>query len=261
MLLTRVLVQAALKRSCFSGRNHLPQLRNQIVKLSSIPISSVTEQLSGNKTIGMDSEPKVTFPWHDKDYAPNLTKLYTKHFDGSKVDLLNAPTGAYVSVSPSDIEKYFPEGLAGEAAEEFEITQSNQWMVRDSGKFVCHLIDEYSIRKSNAAPVYKDMETEQIGAWYPGLTDRPEWYSTVMSVEYNGEELIKKKKPSLKAAGNMQVDRQRGDVVGNFLEKFKNGDVPEIPDRIMLVGTYCKMSFLVFSVCIYKTLFAESSFR
>eukprot|EP01041_Mallomonas_annulata_P005500 gene5500-11078_t len=110
--------------------------------------------------------------------------------DSLKGNINLIPEGSYIDVAPGDIDKYFPEGLAGDALKEFEFTGHKMWMVRDVSKLLCGLIDEFqtgtdikevdrseTITKSFRLPI----EVE-------GLTNRPEWKVASMNLKYYGRD-------------------------------------------------------------------------
>jgi hypothetical protein len=79
--------------------------------------------------------------------------------------------GGYIDLTPAEMEKYLPEGGAGEMIAEMQATNKNAFMVRESSKLVCRFvipllpsltlpffIAEFlmtSLIKSNMAPLYQ----------------------------------------------------------------------------------------------------------
>ena len=62
---------------------------------------------------------------------------YKVDFEATCSDVQFAQEGAYLEITNAEMEKYFPEGLAGEMKEEITDTGRNAWMVRNTGKVLC----------------------------------------------------------------------------------------------------------------------------
>ena len=72
-------------------------------------------------------------------------KNYAKEFSfNNNSSLFDAKEGEYIEISKQDISLYFPEGLAGETAEEFEFSGENKWMIRDGSKILCRYLDNFA---------------------------------------------------------------------------------------------------------------------
>jgi len=117
-------------------------------------------------------------------------KSYANDFSSNTTSsLYDAKEGEYIEISKQDISLYFPEGLAGETADEFAFTGENKWMVRDGSKILCRYLDNFA--KKN-----KTTKRQIIPRKYAttltldGLTDRPEWSSAHLSVQHFSNELI-----------------------------------------------------------------------
>jgi hypothetical protein len=83
-------------------------------------------------------------------------QVETKHYS-SIHDLQH---GAYVNLDAPTIDKYFPDGFAGDMHLEFELTQRTSWMVRPASKFLCRMIDEYDKLDATKAGVERWRPTE-----------------------------------------------------------------------------------------------------
>ncbi len=66
-----------------------------------------------------------------------------------------ASTGQYVQVTNADMQK-IPEGMSGEIADEFEVNsfegEEKYWMIRDSSKLCCQILDEFKAKKNSYRP-------------------------------------------------------------------------------------------------------------
>jgi len=109
----------------------------------------------------------------------------TFHVAASKAGNIYAvQEGGYVDLDAKELETYMPEGLAGEMDTEFEFSGRQTWMIRDSSKLLCRILDEF--RGGAGVPglsVHKKVVL-------PHLTDRPEWKSSSLSVKWFGQELM-----------------------------------------------------------------------
>ena len=134
-------------------------------------------------------------------------------FLASKVsDIYSVQEGGYVDLDAKDIKHYFPEGMAGEMDAEFEHSGRKAWMIRDSAKLLCRLVDAFdatrkskgqgsssssSSSSSNSSSSSSSSGGDSVGApvvykpvSLPNLTDRPEWSAASMSVTFFGSELM-----------------------------------------------------------------------
>lgn len=146
-------------------------------------------------------------------------------FHASKAsDIYTVQEGGYVDLEAKDIKQYFPEGLAGEMDAEFEYSGRKSWMIRDSAKLLCRLVDDFDANRrrrgessgsgsgsinggSSSGSISSSSNSSSSGsssisssstggqAVYkavslPSLTDRPEWASASMSVSHFGSELM-----------------------------------------------------------------------
>ena len=141
-----------------------------------------------------------------------------------------AQEGAYVDLHEGDLLRYFPEGLAGEANEEFGHSSRTAWMIRDCGKLLCRLLDEYSADKANT-PIFSKTSVQtpvKVGQ----LTDRPEWVKSQIRVKRFGRDLYRA--TPINDVG-MQITNGPGSVVDEYLKQIKDKKFP-FPTKIMLSG-------------------------
>lgn len=111
-------------------------------------------------------------------------------------NLQNVPEGGYVDITPDIIEEYLPEGLAGEVAEEFQFTARHTWMIRESGKLLCRLVEEFEYLKLSRldrpeAPV--KTKSFHLPIEVEGLTDRPEWNGAKMTLKHYSNDIMRDK--------------------------------------------------------------------
>ncbi|KAJ1413363.1 hypothetical protein B484DRAFT_402061 [Ochromonadaceae sp. CCMP2298] len=175
-----------------------------------------------------------------------IEKQYAEHFElkpsAFAMAMSQASTGAWVRVSEAEASRHFPEGFAGTTAEEFEFTGEPRWMVRDAGKLLCGLIDDFEAHKAGASsPASRaGFGAANTSAHLQGLTDRPEWFDAVMHVEAYGRELLGHTRPSLKAAGDLSAERPAGDLAVQYrakLVKMQDNISQTGPlDRVLLAG-------------------------
>jgi hypothetical protein len=62
---------------------------------------------------------------------------YDIDFKATCSDVQYAQEGAYIDLTPAEMEKYLPEGGSGEMAAEMKTTRKNAFMVREASKLVC----------------------------------------------------------------------------------------------------------------------------
>lgn len=189
----------------------------------------------------------VRLPWdetidrHSSSKGSNLLEdLHKKKFvfpEGPHA-LTSAPTGSYVAVTDEDVKRV-PEGFAGELEHEFlfvGLDKPKYWMIRDAGKLVCNLLDEYKMSKLDDLSNYSRHPPMKLrNVQFEGLTDRPDWHDSVMNVQHYGDNLMSIPKKSLKASGNRQLEYEGPDMVTEYMQGIKE-NVPELPTRIMLAG-------------------------
>lgn len=203
----------------------------------------------------------VNLPWdivhdaHNSGATPfTIEDLHKKKFvhPGGPHALTSAPTGTYVTVTDEDI-KSIPEGFAGDLDNEFLFVggQTKSWMIRDAGKLVCSLLDDFKGRKNDdLGGVRANRHHSKLEVPFAGLTDRAEWHDAVMNVEHYGKSLLNLPKNSLKAAGSRNLTFSGADLVADTLSAIKE-QVKEFPDRIMLAGMLFRvyMSKLCLHLC------------
>eukprot|EP01032_Pedospumella_encystans_P007921 gene7921-9440_t len=188
----------------------------------------------------------VPTPWdvaadnHNKTKGQNLLEdMHRKKFvrPAGPHALTSAPTGTYVPVSDEDVQRV-PEGFAGELDHEFLFVGQDKpkhWMIRDSGKLLCNLLDEYKMSKLDDLSNYTRHPSTSLKVEFEGLTDRLEWHDTEIVVQHYGDSVLPGFKKSLKASGVRNILEERPNITEDLLGAIKE-KVPQTPTRIMLAG-------------------------
>jgi hypothetical protein len=96
---------------------------------SSIPARTIDplENLYKPKEEVVEEFPRPNYDFNSHFYYPKK--------DISQVQIVQE--GGYMDITEEDLSKYYPEGLAGGAEEEFDFSQRTSWMVRDTTKVLC----------------------------------------------------------------------------------------------------------------------------
>ena len=182
----------------------------------------------------LDSDPlgsvQVSKPQSEE---PKLGYDFKSHFHFKKKDAMSefiVQEGGYIDLNEEELKSFFPEGLAGEANEEFEYSSRTAWMIRDSGKLLCRLLDEYSALKSNT-PVFSKTSV-QTPVKLPQLTDRPEWAKSQIRVKRFGRDLSRA--IPINDVG-MRITNGPGSIVDEFIKQIKDPKFA-FPAKIMLSG-------------------------
>lgn len=141
---------------------------------------------------------------------------FQSHFHAKNLlpqDLHLTPEGCYVEVSEKDIKEYLPEGLAGDLDEEFEFSGNKLWMMRDVGKVLMRLVDEFPTNnKANSLPpktTNKSTKSFRLPIDVDGLTTRPEWSTAVTKIEYYGNDM-----------NSARITKQFGHVIDEALKSL-----------------------------------------
>ena len=178
------------------------------------------------------------------DFVPTKFKSY---FEDKSPSLYDVKEGGYVDISNDTISKNFPEGLAGEMNDEFEFSGTKTWMIRDSTKVLCKLIDEYDQLKNRTSSVDNAESLTMVNSnnkpsavqsniSLNGLTDRDPWRNTIMQAQYYGEEVIERVEAFKKLRGKPPVQEFRGNLISKHIDKIKQVHKGEIPTKILIAG-------------------------
>lgn len=179
--------------------------------------------------------------------APTEYQLYghrefsfSNQFLSSSTTMHEIKEGGYLSVSEEDLATYLPDAM-GEVQPEFEYSETKAWMIRDSTKLLCRIIEEYETGKTKVSPPSNDADdrTQQgvaLRAQLEGLTDRPERSDAVLKVFRRGKQISGDARPSI---GNFDIMCGPGSMVENVVDEIKKGDEwnkPELPTQILVTG-------------------------
>lgn len=179
------------------------------------------------------------------DFVPTKFKNY---FEDNSPSIYDVKEGGYVDISNDTISKCFPEGLAGEMSDEFEFSGTKTWMIRDSTKVLCRLIDEYDQLKNRKSVTDTEpltmvnsnnkSSTVQSNISLNGLTDRDPWRNTIMQAQYYGEEVIERVEAFKKLRGKPPVQEFRGNLINKHIDKIKQVHKGEVPTKILIAGKF-----------------------
>lgn len=192
--------------------------------------------------------------------AVELMNFHKTYFQASVAqNAYDLRPGTYQDVDETDILRYFPEGLAGETADEFAYTSSKKWMIRDATKVMYRIIEESEKRLKYDAtdvaakslektlggdvPVSPDVPVSQIGMYsavsVPRLSEREDWPNTQMNVTYYGKELFPTTTAPQPASVDLIQTKGPGSVLENFVDNLKKevtAAKQDLPDRVILTG-------------------------
>lgn len=183
------------------------------------------------------------------------------HVQNNSTNIYSVQEGGYVDLDPKDLTKYFPEGLAGEMDKEFEFSGRQSWMIRDSAKILCRIIDQFGASTINSkAPGSSssgnggDAKNVSIhkAVNLPELTDRPEWTGSTLRVQYFGQDLLPAPQETIATSSKFKrtamstllpeatthsIVNGKGSVVDKCLSKLQDvSGTSAMPPKIMLVG-------------------------
>lgn len=223
----------------------LPVYRSDPLQPPSSSSSSKSSQTSSSSNTSTNNSQSNTNTFDDEDPKPNYD--FKSHFEYSKPSseaftprsLYNIREGMYIDIPQTDVEKYFPEGLAGDSKEEFEYSQRNSWMMRDVTKLLCRLVDEFSPSSAStpstssmsSAPPSKQSVISPIVV--PELTDKPEWLKSTLRVKRFGSELPYTK--PINESG-LTIVNGPGSLVQEYYSALSTNPNYATPNKVMLTG-------------------------
>jgi len=147
-----------------------------------------------------------------------IKQLHQSVFSSSdNENYLNVRSGSYVEVSPEILGKYIPEGLSSDIKDEFKFAHKNMWMVRDSSKFVCKIIDHFGEKLKGGVKIEKNVSEITQCSVPAQFSNRPEWDNAQLACSIFGKEIGKEHK----------------DDVDKYFKSLKEKD---IPNKVMLTG-------------------------
>ena len=207
------------KRGFIHCAGRVPQVPNRILRSFSTAVN--TESESSNIEI-----PEVVVEELYNESSKSTFLLSDHYTLPSEKSFYEVREGEYMEISKEDIKTYFPEGLAGDTNEEFDFSGKNIWMVRDSSKILCRVLDNFS--QGKAMSLQKNVEPK---VFLDGLTDRPEWRGTSTSFQYYSRELTPEQQPD----SFLQVTQGNGSLVEEAVSNFQNY-IAEAPKNILILG-------------------------
>jgi hypothetical protein len=183
---------------------------------------------------------------------PNDYQLYghrdfnfKEHFLSSSPSLHEIKEGGYMSVSDEDMKTYLPDSM-GNVGEEFEYSDTKAWMIRDSTKLLCRILEEYEKNKTAVIPPSTEEDVNRVPqgvslrSQLHGLTDRPERTDALLKVYRRGTQISDDIRPAI---GNFDIMCGQGSLVENVLDEVRKGDLlnpnytkGELPTQIMVTG-------------------------
>jgi len=183
--------------------------------ISNIDISSSSNSSSGGYD-NVDSGIKDSLP------------LYIDTFKCSSKDIHDAQEGGYANIDDSDINKYFPEGFAGEIEEEFNFTNNKSWMIRSASKLLCRIIEDFEDSNNLPSPGLCSKIT------YPNLTDRKEWSTSLLRVRHYGTDLINVTSANT-ISNELVITKGKGSIQEMCLDEIRKVSKDSMR-KIMLTG-------------------------
>jgi hypothetical protein len=195
-------------------------------------------------------------PIHDSRYYEKYT--FEKDFlTPASKNIYAVPEGGFVEVDPVQLDKFLPEGMCGPVEDGLELNNTAKkgqpvWMIRESTKLVCRIIDEYDAhlhsknKSSDKEPVIHEVIHPR-RVHVPHLTDREEWTDNVIKVTRYGKDLVNASTEKLQGASNyIRIHKKEDCVVDSAMEQIKHeikaeGEKTgnkslEFPNKVMLMG-------------------------
>lgn len=155
------------------------------------------------------------------DDGQALMQLHQDYFSSSdSSQLYNLRSGTYVQV-PEDIgSKFVPEGLGGEIDDEFKFAHKKMWMIRDTTKIICRILDDHK----NKTDTISSSSLEPQGFSPVQFCGKPEWDSAKLQISVNGKNLLKE---------SDKVSSTNFNLADSCFKTLKSEG---IPNKIMLTG-------------------------
>jgi hypothetical protein len=190
------------------------------------------------------NESAQSFNVHDEivrnEEAMKIKGFHPAHFASSDVsNLYNMRSGSYFKVTESDVKKYLPEGFCKSLKKEFDHTKQSMWMIRDTSKLVCRILDESEKKFKKSEVSSQSANSTEVGLHsvieLPRYTDRQEWESAKLKCLVYGEVLNSSSGDSKKEKRQFEISKGEGSLVDSIVSKLKKNG---IPDKILLSGKY-----------------------
>jgi hypothetical protein len=172
--------------------------------------------------------------------AIKIKGFHPTHFASSDASsLYDMRSGSYFKVTESDVKKYLPEDFCKSLKKEFDHTKQTMWMIRDSSKLVCRILDESEKKFKKSEGSSQSANNTKVGLHsvieLPRYTDRQEWESAKLKCSVYGEILNSSSGDSKQEKRQFEVSKGEGSLVDSIVSKLKKNDMP---DKILLSGKY-----------------------
>lgn len=205
--------------------------------------SSLRERLAA---IANDNVNGSTIAETNVDDGKLVQSAFEKYFNQTNSPISsihNIRSGSHVDISAADIEKYIPEGLAGDLKEEFTFTQNQQhWMIRDSTKVVVRLIEEWEKQLKGTTKSADNRNNKALESVInvENLTDRKEWGDSTLQCYSFGNNLITDEVLKLAKSDDSQPGfialNSKNSIVNQTIKNIKNKFNGKLPSKILLGG-------------------------
>lgn len=165
-----------------------------------------------------------------------VLRYFPEHFySKGRQSVYDMRSGSYQDITNSDVNRYLPEGFAGEVLQEFEFAGHQRWMIRDSTKLMYRFIEEtekrlkFTPRSSHpvTSPEAQGMHTK---INVPRLTDRKEWQSAHLEVTRFGHNVLS---TSSTSSNTLETTKGPGSILESTIANLHS---QPLSDRIMLTG-------------------------
>lgn len=173
------------------------------------------------------------------DLHGHTTFKFSNHFAaGSEQNISDVREGGYVALKDDDLAKYLPDGITGEVMQEFDFSEVQSWMVRDTSKVLCRLIEEYEASKNGAFATDRPAPKQSTASkpHLPGLHDRPERPDALLEAYRFGHKISADKRPSV---GGFDIVGGTGSLAEGCIDALKKGDAfngNKVPGQILVTG-------------------------
>jgi hypothetical protein len=125
-----------------------------------------------------------------------LSSLYNSHFNAQALtpsgSIYDFRPASYMPVSTETLETMLPEGIPDSIIDEFHFTKNQSWMVRDSTRLLCRLLEEKeaTLKNVKAPATAHSVPGLHTVVHLPRLTDRSEWESSQLEVTRFGVPVV-----------------------------------------------------------------------
>jgi hypothetical protein len=123
--------------------------------------------------------------------------------------------------------------------QEFDFSEVQAWMVRDTTKVLCRLIEEYEVSKNGSFAEDRPAPKQNTSSkpHLPGLNDRPERPDALLEAYRYGHKISVNKRPTV---GGFDIVGGSGSLVEGCIDAMKKGDSfngNKIPNQVLVTGS------------------------